>query len=203
MKGTLQKLHGLVFLLLLVAGAVVCFFLFLPWLALGVIPSRFIHEFRRQFTASINRVYFTYAAFILEYVCDIKFFVHAENAKYSFDDNIFLISNHRTRIDWMFSAWLYAAYLRNYPFLLIILKEELKGVPFFGWCMQIMVYIFLSRKRENDLPHIQNCLNYYQNFRQSNSTVFLFPEGTDLSDSNLAKNSRCEKNFRDYVWIPN
>ena len=47
-------------------------------------------------------------------------------------------------------------------------------------------YIFLERRREDDLPKIGRVCHYLLSADIA-SNVFIFPEGTDLSASNLAK----------------
>lgn len=186
-----RLVHGISFLILLVSGAVICFFLLFPWVITGFIPNKSLFIFRRRCIYNINKLYFLYAVFLLEYYANIKIYVHGETAEFLADDNIFIISNHRTRIEWMFSAWVHAAYLQIYPFLVLVLKDELKQVPFYGWCMQVMVYMFLSRKRDNDLPHMRRCFEYYRQLQAVPSSMFIFPEGTDLHPGAIARSDAC------------
>jgi hypothetical protein len=57
--------------------------------------------------------------------------------------------------------------------------------------MQIMMYIFLTRKKENntDIPHISNMITYLIKSSPKKPSLLLFPEGTDLSNSNIDKNN--------------
>lgn len=73
----------------------------------------------------------------------------------------------------------------------MILKKQLSSMPIVGWAMQLMMYIFLTRKREEDIPHIVDTLTYLINAR-AKPTIFIFPEGTDLSLSNKVKSNNCE-----------
>jgi lysocardiolipin and lysophospholipid acyltransferase len=75
--------------------------------------------------------------------------------------------------------------------LKIILKKTLKLIPFFGWAMQCLLFIFLSRNRENDLPHIANSLLYLltSSYTEVAPCILYFPEGTDLSESNKKKSN--------------
>jgi lysocardiolipin and lysophospholipid acyltransferase len=166
----------------------------LIWTITTLFPFVFILQIRRYYVYLLNKVYFVFAAFILQSFCGIKIVIHAKDAQFLEDhETLFVLSNHRTRIDWMFSAWIYTSYLKTYPFLCLILKDELKQVPFFGWCMQVMLYIFLNRKKEKDIPHIESCLDYYAKMNTLiTNSVFIFPEGTDLSPSNIEKNKKCK-----------
>ena len=52
-----------------------------------------------------------------------------------------------------------------------------------------MLYIFLSRERIKDVPHIKRLISYLWKKTGSKITILLFPEGTDLSDSNIEKSN--------------
>eukprot|EP00602_Paraphysomonas_sp_CaronLab_P010683 CAMPEP_0185037330 /NCGR_PEP_ID=MMETSP1103-20130426/31568_1 /TAXON_ID=36769 /ORGANISM="Paraphysomonas bandaiensis, Strain Caron Lab Isolate" /LENGTH=193 /DNA_ID=CAMNT_0027575257 /DNA_START=360 /DNA_END=938 /DNA_ORIENTATION=+ len=73
--------------------------------------------------------------------------------------------------------------------MLIILKDALRSVPVYGWLMQLGLYIFLQRKRDSDIPHITRMLNYLIQLG-THPSLLLFPEGTDLSKSNVAKSNQ-------------
>jgi 1-acyl-sn-glycerol-3-phosphate acyltransferase len=88
-------------------------------------------------------------------------------------------------------GWCYGSIMGTNSKIRMILKESLRSVPIFGWCMQLMMYIFLTRKREDDIPHIQSAVNYLIN-SSSNPAIFIFPEGTDLSESNIIKSNKCK-----------
>lgn len=204
LQSIVRLLHGISFLILLVSGAVVCFFLLVPWAAAGFVHTESVYIARRRYVSWINKLYFLYAVVLLEHVAGIKLFIHGQSSEFTEDDNVFVISNHRTRIDWMFSAWVYAAALKSYPFLVLVLKDELKQVPFYGWCMQVMMYMFLSRKRDNDLPHMRRCFEYYRQTNAVPSSMFIFPEGTDLHPAAIAKSNACTSSFiPDDVLTPN
>jgi 1-acyl-sn-glycerol-3-phosphate acyltransferase len=57
--------------------------------------------------------------------------------------------------------------------------------------MQMMLYIFLTRHREQDIPRISECLKYLAKSAIA-PAVFIFPEGTDLSPSNVLKSAQCK-----------
>ena len=86
--------------------------------------------------------------------------------------------------------------------MVIILKDSLRTAPIFGWLMQLALYIFLKRNRENDLPHISKMLSYLTSLRTVPS-LLLFPEGTDLSPSNIEKSNRfaTENNLPQYQQV--
>lgn len=87
-------------------------------------------------------------------------------------------------------------------YLKVILKEALRYVPIFGWAAQLMLYIFLGRDREQDIPHIKRAISYL--LHTDEKVVFLlFPEGTDLSPSNLQRSMEFskEKGLREYSQV--
>ncbi|RNF13178.1 acetyltransferase [Trypanosoma conorhini] len=95
-----------------------------------------------------------------------------------------VLLNHRSRIDWlvMFPFIARAGGLRT---LRIVLKDGLKRIPVFGWSMQVFRYIFLSRDWANDEATLRGLIAHYR--ESGGATIMLFPEGTDLSASNIAK----------------
>lgn len=96
-----------------------------------------------------------------------------------------IISNHRTRFDWMF-LWSYFLRTGTLHHEKIILKAGLKNLPGFGWAMQGLAFIFLRRRWEDDEATISNMLDHYKDI-QFPVQLQIFPEGTDLSPSNKEK----------------
>ena len=83
--------------------------------------------------------------------------------------------------------WCVAARYRTAGRLRIALKEGLKRAPFFGWAMQSFLFIFLARNdRAADLTRIEENLRHVAD-RGDPLSLLIFPEGTDLSESNVAK----------------
>ncbi|KEG11149.1 putative acetyltransferase [Trypanosoma grayi] len=97
-----------------------------------------------------------------------------------------ILLNHRCRADW----------LMVFPFLAranaarqvrIVLKAELNRFPIFGWSMQLFRYMFLSRRWDKDEEMIQQMISHYH--FSGGATIMLFPEGTDLSPSNVERSN--------------
>ncbi|KAF0720315.1 Aste57867_404 [Aphanomyces stellatus] len=97
------------------------------------------------------------------------------------------ISNHRTRVDWML-LWSLGLRTNTLHHLKIILKRSLRVIPVFGWAMQMFQFIFLSRDWKQDEKGLTTLLTHLTQSRPQ-STYLLFPEGTDLSPSNLEKSN--------------
>lgn len=106
---------------------------------------------------------------------------------------VLLVSNHRTRVDWLF-LWPLAMLGGNAANLRIILKAGLKHVPFFGWALQQFDCCFLERKLDVDEAHMKAMMKQYAG-TGSPYMMLLFPEGTDLSESNMrVSDAFAEKN---------
>lgn len=111
----------------------------------------------------------------------VKFFLSGDSLP-STPGRVLLISNHRTRVDWLF-LWPLALLANTASGLRIILKAGLKHVPFFGWALQQFDCCFLERKLDVDEAHMKAMMGRYI-ARQEPYMMLLFPEGTDLSPSN-------------------
>ncbi|CAI5770842.1 lysocardiolipin acyltransferase 1 isoform X1 [Podarcis lilfordi] len=112
-----------------------------------------------------------------------------------------IIMNHRTRMDWMFlwNCLLRYSYLRLEK---ICLKSSLKGIPGFGWAMQVAAFIFIHRRWEEDKNHFENMLDYFCDINEP-LQLLIFPEGTDLTDNTKARsNEFAEKNgLQKYEYV--
>ncbi|KAM6459945.1 lysocardiolipin acyltransferase 1 [Liasis olivaceus] len=112
-----------------------------------------------------------------------------------------IIMNHRTRMDWMFlwSCLLRYSYLRLEK---ICLKSSLKGIPGFGWAMQVAAFIFIQRKWEEDKHHFEKMLDYFCDIHEP-LQLLIFPEGTDLTDETKARSDTfAEKNgLQKYEYV--
>jgi lysocardiolipin and lysophospholipid acyltransferase len=124
-----------------------------------------------------------FSASLIERLGGVRFFFSGD-CKPEGERKILVICNHRTRLDWMF-LWSFFARLGLLGSLKIIMKAELKFAPFFGWGMQCFPYIFLTRKWEQDKSYLEQVLPYLS--KQQDVCFLIFPEGTDLSESNVKK----------------
>lgn len=188
-----KPIRGVVFLLLMTWAAFCVTLLVFPTVLLITLPSKRVIRARRAFVSHWCGKYLEYAAFLIENICGTKIFIHCDNPAILTENNgVLVICNHRTRIDWMFVGWCYGAAIKVAGDMIIILKDALRSAPIFGWLMQLGLYVFLERKRENDIPHITNMLTYLININVFPS-LLLFPEGTDLSQSNVEKSDQYAK----------
>jgi lysocardiolipin and lysophospholipid acyltransferase len=188
---------GLIFVLLITTGAITSTFLFLPWLLtlplMPFLPLKLL-KIRRSYVQFIAKIFFSFAAGLLIDYCGTKVIIHSSDNLFLSDPSFIVMSNHRSRVDWMYCGWCYIFLMNQTCHLTFILKESLKSVPFYGWCMQIMVFIFLSRQRDLDIPIIRAAINYLKKV-DNYPNILIFPEGTDLSSSVLKRNNECELDY--------
>ncbi|EOD19916.1 hypothetical protein EMIHUDRAFT_224889 [Emiliania huxleyi CCMP1516] len=142
---------------------------------------------RRAYRAAVCFVawaWFTLAASLLEAESAVRVTGDAPPAS---DRTVLLVCNHNSRVDWMY-VWVLAARFGVAERLKIALKDSLRRAPLFGWAMQAFLFVFLSRRdRDADLGTLRSVLSYCAHGLREPTAFLLFPEGTDLSASNLEK----------------
>jgi 1-acyl-sn-glycerol-3-phosphate acyltransferase len=186
-----QKLKGFAYLLSMSCGLCICFVALIPWIALLPVKFKPIQEFRKIYRVFLNGLYFSYASSLTHLLCQTTVVLH-----YNEEDNVLnnnrsvLMCNHRSRVDIVYAGWSLGAFQQTFPYIVVMLKDDLKKIPIFGWCMQMIMYIFLSRRRDTDIPNIKRMLNYWIS-QNIDFWLFLFPEGTDLSESRKKENNEC------------
>ena len=99
-----------------------------------------------------------------------------------------LITNHRTRLDWML-LWPLLDRYDLLPTLHIVLKADIRSMPYIGWACSMVRYIFLNRRWEADVAHFTALLRAISGVPDEPYTVLLFPEGTDLHPSAIEKSA--------------
>ncbi len=154
-------------------------------LTLLPLPSKGAHAAYRTLVRAVQHAWLAAAAALLErhtrIVVDVDGVPPAGD-----DDYVVIVCNHHSRIDWMY-LWCVAARRGWLPRLKIVLKDSLKRVPFFGWAMQAFLFVFVSRSdRKGDIGTLSTTLRYYAAIGER-AHVLIFPEGTDLSPSNMRK----------------
>jgi len=97
----------------------------------------------------------------------------------NFPHRLVMMANHQLYTDWLYLWW--TAYTNKmHGRIYIILKEELKKIPIFGWAAQFYNFIFLARKWETDKPRFRRHLDKLGN-PDDPMWLLIFPEGTNLS----------------------
>lgn len=201
----LKIIKGFVFLSLLTIACFNALILLIPPFLLLSVHSKRVIRWRRAWADVVSGIFLDFASALHIKFCGTKIFIYSTSKEVLTDKGALIICNHRCRVDWMYAGWCYAHLTGQSPQLRVVLKESLRSVPLFGWAMQILIYIFLDRRRDMDLQHIERSLGYLL-YSGERPTVFLFPEGTDLSPSNVIKNTEyAQKNGLPewkYVLLP-
>jgi len=142
--------------------------------------------------------------FIYRSVCDfiankwftsVSFFLEVNGTKMIFAGEDFkninkgeptiIISNHPTQFDWLL-LWPLLLRYGNLSHEKIILKNSLKNFPLFGWGMQHFCFLFIRRSWEKDEVYLKYCLEHFSK-KNYPLQLLIFPEGTNLIDSNKQK----------------
>ena len=186
-----MMIRGLVFVFLLTLGAFSSLVLLIPSIITLWIHSKKVIGYRRRYISLISGIYFDFAGALLMKVFGVKVYLYSNSTDFMTDKVPLIISNHRTTVDWMFTGWCYGSFLKINSNIRVILKDSLRSVPVYGWAQQVMLYIFLSRRKDRDLPVMKRMLIYLF-LSEETPSIFLFPEGTDLSESNMKKSNLCK-----------
>jgi lysocardiolipin and lysophospholipid acyltransferase len=123
---------------------------------------------------------------LLEDLFGIKIVVTGDNLTNDKKRSL-IILNHRTRMDWMY-IWMLHSRIQILEQLKIVLKAQIKHIPFIGWGIEHVGYLFLERRWEDDKDRIKNVINYYKS-NQSPVSILIFPEGTNLSAKTKVKSN--------------
>eukprot|EP00929_Paragymnodinium_shiwhaense_P081784 TRINITY_DN42894_c0_g1_i1.p1 TRINITY_DN42894_c0_g1~~TRINITY_DN42894_c0_g1_i1.p1 ORF type:complete len:429 (-),score=45.07 TRINITY_DN42894_c0_g1_i1:310-1539(-) len=159
--------------------------LLLPW------PGTMSRKMFLDYVNGCQRCWLGLSVFLLRYCTGIRIYIHGQANLSTQPGDVLIISNHRTRLDWMF-LWGFAAAMQRLSGLKIVLKDSLRKVPFFGWATQCFAFAFMCRRdRDADLQTLISTAQLHGG--RSSLAMLLFPEGTDLSENNVAKSNEHAK----------
>uniref|UniRef100_A0A7S0B9Z7 Phospholipid/glycerol acyltransferase domain-containing protein n=1 Tax=Pyrodinium bahamense TaxID=73915 RepID=A0A7S0B9Z7_9DINO len=165
-----------------------------PLLPLLVIPSQKVRCVFSWWSSNIQASWLASFLVFLRYGLGIKIFFHTRKQE-CLDDlaklgNALVVCNHRSRIDWMF-LWGLAAAMDRLRGIKIVLKDSLRKAPGAGWVMQCTGFLFMARRsRDSDLSNLESTIAMHCQDAAGGPLAFiLFPEGTDLSESNIEKSN--------------
>ena len=101
-------------------------------------------------------------------------------------ENVILIANHMTPVDWIY-VWLLAQRKGSHGIVKIIMKDSLRSIPIMGWGMQFFEFIFLKRNWSEDQLVLGDALDKMAREHRP-MWLMLFPEGTLISDQTMEIN---------------
>jgi lysocardiolipin and lysophospholipid acyltransferase len=108
-----------------------------------VAPSLF-----QRATRFVQTQWLTMVSSLVERMLGVEMVFSGDHVDVSKDRRVVVISNHRTRLDWMFLWSIFARY-KMLTYLKIVLKAGMRKAPIFGWIMESLGYIFLSRSSKH------------------------------------------------------
>src|SRR3989338_6706639 len=162
-----------------VAGPVyTLWMLFMAWfgviyLMLPCLPLVFVSPalFRKVMDA-MGFYWYHVTVIFQRYVLGVRVVISGDPLPAS-DRAALFISNHRTRLDWLF-LWNYFALNGRLLHEKIVLKAELKGFGPFGWAMQFLRFLFLKRDLAADARTMAEFFSAYAHLRYP-LHLLLFP----------------------------
>lgn len=173
-----------------------------PAIALLIMPYASVRRVLRLWEATIAAYWLSFGAWLLENFGGVKLIMSGDT--FTKKDNVLIICNHRTRLDWMW-LWSWAAYFDVLSSYRVILKDSLRCFPWWGWGMSLCLFPFIRRgkkHRSTDLAHLKRNCRYLIQLKVPNSLI-IFPEGTDLSPSNQERdrNYALSRNLSAYRYV--
>ena len=158
--------------------------------ALLVLLFPFPRKWSRSLLGLLTSLWFELANLLLTHLLGLHIFVYGDPLPRHDDrESALIISNHPTRVDWML-LWPFFGECGVLRDLRIVLKAPLRKIPAIGWHIQLANFIFLERDLSKDREYIKRACNLLANeisHMERHPAVLIFPEGTDLSRSNIAK----------------
>lgn len=177
------------FILLLIYYAILNIVIFILLVFIYIIFYK--TRFKDRLSAFIRNLWFKISM-------SVMMFYFAEDITVYYDATILhlqkcvIISNHQTNYDWWFFACVLDS-LNMYSDLYVVLKESISNIPFVGWAMKMIKFVFISRKLETDQQLIVEKCEEFKKMQRYN--LLIFPEGTVIESESLEKSKEyCEKN---------
>ena len=157
-----------------------------------IIHSKRVIAWRRYICSSLFNVFADFSAVILRDWCGTRMHFSSEESWEDLvkDNNVIILANHAGALDWIYASWCYGALTGRNADMRMILQDRLKGVPIFGWAMQILLYLFTSREKDivANIEHIHKTLKYLLLTGQDRSSMLIFPEsGTKATTQDMDK----------------
>jgi 1-acyl-sn-glycerol-3-phosphate acyltransferase len=100
----INTIKGLLFFSLFASGCWTSCVILFPTVLLLPIHSKRIIAFRRNLVNFYTGILIDFSAILLNTLCGTKLSLYSDNPNILKEKPLLIISNHRTRIDWMFSG---------------------------------------------------------------------------------------------------
>ncbi|KAF4320229.1 hypothetical protein BBO99_00004242 [Phytophthora kernoviae] len=134
----------------------------------------------------LESAYFSMLAGLLEFVGGVKIVVTGdEELEFRPQDQVLLICNHRSEVDWIF-FWNLALRLGVHDRIRVMMKSVIRFAPGLGWAMLLLEYPYINRNWATDQERLKKLIDSYKEVPMG-SWLSMFPEGTALYDKTLEK----------------
>lgn len=133
-------------------------------LAFPVIFSAFVSI---EVAGSLVRFWVAINLWSLKHICGLSYRV--EGQAHIPDEPVIVFSKHQ-------STWETLFFQYQFPGILYVAKRELAWLPFFGWCLVALRYIFIDRS--SGRKAIKHISDQYQQRKSEGLSLVIFPEGT-------------------------
>ncbi|KAK4859403.1 hypothetical protein QYF36_004844 [Acer negundo] len=188
----IRVFSGVICLLVYISTAFMFIVYFGPIIAFGL--RLFSVHYCRKATAFLFGLWLALWPFLFEKINGTKMVFSGDSVPAK--ERVLLIANHRTEVDWMY-LWVLALRKGCLGYIKYILKSTLMKLPVFGWGFQILEFISVERKWENDEPVLRQMLSTFKN-PQDPLWLSIFPEGTDFTEEKCMKSQK----FATEVGLP-
>lgn len=114
---------------------------------------------------------------------------------------LIIISNHLTLYDWWFFG-VFMDHFKNINNMIFTPKKEILSIPIFGNSFKFFGHIFLNRKLERDITHLEQRLDEIN--KMNEFELVIFPEGTVIENETrersiaYAKKNNIKVNGQDF-----
>ena len=190
MKWMKDAILLIIFWVLIVVNACVLYVLvMLPTFTLLFVHSRRVIIWRRSYLQMCFSVFSDIVAALVCDVCGVVVNVYpAEGTSWELlqaDGNVVVVSNNVPAAagiaggisGWIFAACCYGSALGRSGDVRMILNDRLRGVPVFGWGLQVLLFVFVNRERRRDenIATIQRVFSFLLQTGQGRSSMLVFP----------------------------
>ena len=143
-RGLASLSRGVLFTILLIWGAFCTIFFLLPVVLL--VPFHYIRviRWRRKWADYIVAIYYNFVFSLVKLIGGTKIYIYCDSQEIMSDRGALIISNQRTRADWLYSGFCYSYLTGRTSELKVVSREFLKSIPIFGW---VRLYCIITMPR--------------------------------------------------------
>ncbi|KAG1698219.1 hypothetical protein DVH05_015210 [Phytophthora capsici] len=157
-----------------------------------------VRSYRRVFRF-LEDIFFAMLSGLLELVGGVNIVITGdEELHFKPQDNVLLICNHRSEVDWIF-FWNLAIRLGVHDRIRVMMKSIIRYAPGVGWTMLLLEYPYINRNWATDQDRLAKVIQSYKE-ADFGSWLSMFPEGTALYDKTLKKSHEFAENQGEAKW---